>query len=81
MRHETADEVHVTRQSVELGDDNRARPSVAAGLGEGGGELRAALESVRALACLDLDMLGDDLEPLGLGEPGHGSALRVNVKP
>ncbi len=34
-----------------------------------------------ALARLDLHMLGDNLEPLGLGEPGDGGALRVNAKP
>jgi hypothetical protein len=80
MRHQAADEMHVARKPIELRDGDGARPSVSAGLGEGGGQLRAALEGVRALASLDLDMLGDDLEPLGLGEPGDGGALRVNAK-
>ena len=73
--------MHVARKPIELRDGDGARPSVAAGLGEGGGEFRAALEGVRALARLDLDMLGDDLEPFGLGEPGHGATLSVNAKP
>ena len=62
MRHQAADEMHVARKPIEFGDGDRARPSIAAGLGEGGGELRAALERVDGLARLDLDMLGDDLE-------------------
>ncbi len=81
MRHQAGNEMNVAAEPVELGDDDRARLPVAAGLGEGLGELRAALEGVRALARLDLDMLGDDPEPLGLGEPGHGGALGVNAEP
>jgi hypothetical protein len=80
VRHETADEVHVTRQSVELGDDDRARLPVAASLGEGGGELRAAIEGVRTFARLDLGELPKDPEPLGLGEPGDGGALGVKAE-
>ena len=71
----------VAAEPVELGDDDRARLPVAAGLGEGLGELRAALEGVRALARLNFSELGDDLEPLGLGEPGDGGALGVNAEP
>ena len=73
--------MHVARKPIQLRDGDGARPSVAAGLSEGGGEFRAALEGVRAFARLDLDMLGDDLEALGLGEPGDGRALGVNAKP
>jgi hypothetical protein len=47
--------MHVARQPVELGDSDRAGPSVAAGFGQGGGELRAAIERVRAFPRLDLD--------------------------
>ena len=43
-------------EPVELGDGDRARLPVAAGLGQGGGELRAAVERVGALARLDLDV-------------------------
>ena len=44
-------EVHVAREPVELGDGDRARLPVAAGPGQRGGELRAAVERVGALAC------------------------------
>ena len=73
--------MNVTREPVELGDGDRARLSVAAGAGQGGGELRAAVERVGALARLDLSELGGDLEALGLGEAGDGGALSVNAKP
>ena len=53
----------------------------ALGLGQGGGELRAAIEGVGALARLDLDMLGDDLKALGVGEAGDGLALRLGDLP
>ncbi len=43
-----------------------------ASFGQGGGELRAAVERVGALARLDLRELGGDLEALGLGEAGDG---------
>ena len=46
--------MHVAREPVELGDGDRARLSVAAGASQGGGELRAAVERVGALARLDL---------------------------
>jgi len=80
MRHEAADEMNVTRQPVEFGDGDRRPLAVMASFGQGGGELRAAIENVRALASLDLDMLGDDLEPLGLGEAGDGGPLSVNAE-
>ena len=52
-----------------------------ASLGEGGGELRAAIERVASLARLDLDEFGDDLEALGLGESGDGDVLRLKPEP
>jgi len=73
--------MHVAREPVELGDGDRAPLSVAAGDSQGGSELRAAVERVGTLACLDLDMLGDDFEALGLGEAGDGGSLSVNAKP
>ena len=72
--------MHVAREPIELGDGD-GRLALPAGLGQCGGELRAAIERVGALARLDLDELGDDLEPLGLGEPGDGGALGVNAEP
>jgi hypothetical protein len=47
------------------------------GCGEGGGELRTAVERVRAFAGLSFNELRDDREPLGLGEAGDGGALRL----
>jgi hypothetical protein len=52
MRHEAADEMYVTRELVELGDGNWARLPVAARASQGGGELRATVERVGALARL-----------------------------
>jgi hypothetical protein len=49
-----------------------------ASCGQGGDELRAAFERVCAFARLDLDMLGDDLEALGLGKAGDGGPLGVS---
>ena len=50
VRHEAADEVHVARQPIELVDRDRARLAIAAGFGEGGGELRVALDE-RPIPC------------------------------
>jgi hypothetical protein len=53
--HQAADEVDIAGQPVELGDDDRAALiDLASGL-ERGGELRAAIERVGTLACLDFD--------------------------
>ena len=78
VRHQAADEMHVTRQPIELGDGDGGGLPVAARCSERCGELRAAIEGVSALPRLDLDELGNDIEPLGLGEPGDGGALGVN---
>ena len=71
----------VARQPIELGDGDRRPFAVLAGLGQRGDELGAAIERVGALARLDLDELGDDLEPLDLGEAGDGGALGVHAEP
>src|SRR5271155_4278058 len=65
----------LSRSSLETATAHLPWP---AGLGERGGELRAALDRVRAFAGLDLDELGDDLVTLGGGEPGDRGALGVN---
>ena len=75
------DEGDVAAQSIELSDGDRRPFAVTAGLGQCGGELRAAVERVRALARLDLSELGGDLEALGLGEAGDGGALGVEPEP
>ena len=56
----------VSAQPIELGNRDGAF-TVPAGLGKRGGELRSALDRIRAFACFDLDELGDDLTILGGG--------------
>lgn len=53
---------------------------MTAALGERGGELRPALDRVRAFARFDLNELGDDVITLASREPGDGGALRVDPK-
>jgi hypothetical protein len=63
MRHEAANEMHVARQSIELGDGGRRSFAVTAGLGQRGGELWASAERVGAPARLGklakCDMAGE----------------------
>ena len=54
LDHETGHEGNVAAQPIELGDDDRRLP-VAAGLGQGGAQLRATIE--RDFARFDLDIL------------------------
>jgi hypothetical protein len=58
LRHQAADEMHVTPEAAELGDQHRGLE--AAGMGECCGELGSALKSVAALARLTLHILGGD---------------------
>jgi hypothetical protein len=51
VSHRSRNEMHVTRQPIELGDDDRAPP--LAGLGERGRELRPTLQGIHALAGFD----------------------------
>ena len=80
LRHQARNEVDVARESVELGDHDRRSLATPFGLGERRLELRAAFERVRSLASLDLDVLGNDFEPLGLGEAGDRGALRIEAQ-
>src|SRR5262249_34971685 len=48
LRHQPADEMHVTAQPVQLGDDDRTL--APPGLGQRGGELRPTLQRVGPLA-------------------------------
>jgi proteasome subunit B (beta)-like protein len=61
---QTADEVNVAAQAIELRDDDRAFR--LPGLPERSGEFGASIKGVSALTGLDLDMLGDDFDPLPL---------------
>jgi hypothetical protein len=72
--------MHVSAEPVELSDDNRNPFAVMAGIGERGLKLRPTVERVGALPRLDLDKLGLDREPLGLGESGDGGPLRLEAE-
>jgi hypothetical protein len=48
VRHQAGNEMHIARQAVKLGNEDRAFP--LAGLGERCGKLRATVESIRAPA-------------------------------
>jgi hypothetical protein len=75
--HQAGNEMDVSAPPIKLGNRDGAF-TVPARLGESGGELRAALDRVRAFAGLDLDEFADDLVTLGGGETGDGRALGVD---
>ena len=78
MGHQAGDEVNVTGQAVELRDDNRGLE--LPGGGQGGGELRPAIERVGALARLDLaEGLGQGVA-FGLGKAGERGLLRFEAE-
>jgi hypothetical protein len=77
MRHQAGNEMDVSAEAIELGNRDGAF-TVPAGRGERGGELRAALDRIRAFAGFDLDEFADDLVTLGGGEPGDGRALGID---
>jgi NADH dehydrogenase len=54
----------------------RILPSYAS---EGSGELRPAVERIRTLSGLDLDMLGDDLDPLVFSKPRYSGLLSLRA--
>jgi hypothetical protein len=65
--------MHVAGQAIELCDDHRALD--LSRLRKRGRKFRAAIERISALARLDLDMLGDQIDSLRLGEALDGGAL------
>jgi hypothetical protein len=73
VSHQPGDEVDIPAEPVEFGDRHGAAAS--AGLREGSRELGPAIEGIRALTGLHLDVLGDGIEPVRLGEMGEGLAL------
>ena len=77
MGHQAGNEMDVSAQPIELGNRYGAF-TVPAGLGERGGELRAALDRIRAFAGFDLDEFADDLVTLGGAEPGDRGALGID---
>src|SRR5271154_2337686 len=77
MGHQAGNEMDVSAQSIELGNRDDAF-AVTAGLGERGGELRAALDRIRAFTGFDLDEFADDLVTLDGGEKGDCGALGID---
>jgi hypothetical protein len=69
----------VATEAIELSNHHRAlrlaRP------GKRRGKFRAAIERIGTLSRLDLDVLGDDLDPLGFGEPRDSGFLRLDPEP
>jgi hypothetical protein len=68
----------ITTETVELCDCNGA--ATAASFRERGGELRATVEGVSALARLDLYELASDLEPFSGSEASKRVPLRFKPK-
>ena len=79
LSHEPRDEMNVTAEAIELGHHDWAFATPR--LREGCGELRPAIESISALAGLDLLELADNLETLRGDEPAQGFALRLEAQP
>ena len=73
LNHQAGDEGDIAREAVELGHDDRAFRQ--ASRGEGRSQLRPTIESVRALAGLDLGKLVQDYYTLGFGEAGDCGSL------
>jgi hypothetical protein len=74
-RHKARDEGDVSRQPVQLRDDDRRLD--LSRRRERCGQLRPALERVRPLAGLNLDELANDVEALGRGKGRNRLALRL----
>ena len=79
LGHQASNEGHVTGEAVQLGHDDRTLR--LASRGEGGCQLRSAVESVRALAGLDLCKLLQDGDALGFGETSDRCSLRLYAQP
>jgi hypothetical protein len=77
MRHRPADEMDVARETVKLCDQNRTL--CLAGLCQRRSQLWPAIERVGTLAGFDLDMLGDDLNPLGFCEALDSRSLGLDA--
>jgi hypothetical protein len=73
LRHQAGNEPDIAGQSVQLRNQDATLRGL--GGGEGGCELRPAVDRVGALAGYRLDELRNDRQ-FGLGEPGDGRALR-----
>jgi hypothetical protein len=77
--HQTADEVNIAAQTIELGDDHRTFS--AARFRESRRKLRAPIKSVGALATFDFNEGCRDLESFSFSEAGESRALALNAQP
>jgi hypothetical protein len=75
--HEATDEVNVAAEAVELRHGHVA-PKLPRG-GQGGLELRTAIQGVRAFPSFYLDELSGDGEAFGLSEVGECAPLGLNA--
>src|SRR5580658_2096314 len=78
LRHESADKMHVPREAIELTDEYRHLEPLRAL--QGLCELRATIQSVGALAGLDLGVPRADGDPLALRECLDGGALAFEAE-
>jgi hypothetical protein len=67
--------VHVSRQTIQLRNNDRALE--APGISKSRGGFGPSLKGVRALAGFDLNILGDDFETLAGCKPGERLTLRL----
>ena len=79
LRHQPGDEGDIAGEPVELGDDDGALAD--SGRGQRGGELRAPIERIAALAGLDLGELAEEGESFAFGEAGDHGSLGLDSEP
>jgi hypothetical protein len=73
LNHKSGYEGNVTRQSIELGNNDRTL--CLSRLGEGGCQLWAPVQGIRTLAGLDLSEIVEDRDAFGFGEAGDCCTL------
>ena len=78
LRHQPGDEGHVTREAIELGDDDGTLAATRDG--KGFGQLWAPVERVGALAALCLDKLGCEFEAFSLRKALDGISLGIDAE-
>jgi hypothetical protein len=78
LRHQAGNERHVPREAVELRHEYAALRRT--GGGECSCELWPPIQRICAFAGLGLNVLGDNRESFGFGEPLHGRPLRLDAE-
>ena len=80
VAHQTADEMHVAAESIELGHDDRRALAALLGGAQRRGELRSPVKRVGALARLDLAEGLQQVITFRLGEARERGGLRLKAK-